>query len=296
MALVNGGLVAQHRPERPGVTFRLGRVINAVLGTYHVALEEDLLTLQMHLANLDPDMRVFAIEGAAMGLHVRDVTSPEDASLVDAFLAQLDGAFGTLPYVGIGLALVVLEDDHEAVVRRPWGLHRWFLFDGIGFMSTRLQRDLYEHGAEPLPRLAADELQVADRGAGRALWFNNLGDPGAVASAIRRFDPARRPWLWHGVGVASTMAGGVEVDDLETMRELAGEHSGHLALGCAFACWNREGVGAVTPYTQRAAAVYLGERSTAAAASIVGECRGRARGDALGSFLRWRDDVLAALA
>jgi hypothetical protein len=95
-----------------GTLYRIARIEHAVIQTYNVALTADLFSLQIHIANFDPDLRFFAIEGATMGLVTREVHDPETRGWVDDFVARIRPDHVDAAYVGCGLGLAMLNRPH----------------------------------------------------------------------------------------------------------------------------------------------------------------------------------------
>lgn len=183
------------------------------------------------LAEVTPDLRGFAYEGAAMVAALVDLARPASRHLSE-LLGGPGHAYRHLVHVGVGWAMSV------ARVGRPiwWGcldpLLRWLAYDGAGFAATFFGLN------QSLARLASDhdrpERQVWASGVGRALWFTETGDLARITARIGSARPEFRPSLWAGVGLASVYAGSPEAVAGTWCPSLRGANAAALRQGMAF--------------------------------------------------------------
>ncbi|TDB98886.1 DUF1702 family protein [Actinomadura sp. 7K534] len=233
-------------------------------GYGHAAEEDDIPALERCLAALPRDFQGFAYEGAAMGLAVRDGLPFSRGGRVDRLLAGEGGRHVYMVYVGIGWAMARLPRFRWPESERTDPLLRWLALDGYGFHQAYFHTRKYVHEqyretAFPWPAEHRGYAPRAiDQGVGRAMWFVAGTDVREAVDLIERFAPERHPDLYAGLGLAATYAGGADEEELQLLRERAGEHRPQLAQGSAFAAEARLRAGLATPNTATATRVLCG--------------------------------------
>jgi hypothetical protein len=258
--------------------------------------EED----ERRLATVEPELRGFAYEGAAMAYTILDVL-PGGGRDRTRRLLDGPGRPHLVPvHLGIGAALARLphrlwrrilpdlaDPDHCPL--------SWLAVDGYGFelAYAHLRRCLVEQrvpAAYPWPGAQAYVPRVVDQGIGRALWFVHAGVAEQAGAAVLRFRPDRQPDLWRGIGFAATYAGGTRPAGLAL---LAGPHRAELGTGAVLAAKARTDAGVVPAHTEQAARALAG-LPVAAAAALADEAT--RMGDEPGpAYERWREHVRANL-
>ncbi len=248
-------------------TARLEAVPQAVVCGFEWAIEgAPLWEIERRLALVEPEQRGFAYEGATMGYTILDAMPGGGRDRTRALLEGPGRPHIFLTYIGIGFAMARLPrplwknilPELTGVAYHP--VMSWLAVDGYGFDRAYFDTDKWVgEQADPVPYPWAGRPEyfgrAFDQGVGRALWFINGGNPGAVADAVGRFDEARRADLWSGVGLAATFAGGCDQAGLTRLRQAAGEHYDQLALGVVFAVKARTYAGYVPAHTHLAAGV-----------------------------------------
>ncbi|WP_158851251.1 DUF1702 family protein [Saccharothrix deserti] len=262
----------------------------------------DQWEVERRLGLVEPELRGFAYEGAAMAYTIRDAmgrgTRTRD-------LLNGPGADHLLPaYIGIGFAMnhlprglwrkVVPDLSHSPY--HP--TMTWLAVDGYGFdlayFHTRKWVDEQRVPA-PYPWQGRPDYfpRAVDQGIGRALWFIHGAQVAEVVAAVRRFDPARQGDLWSGVGLAATFAGGGTAAELATLPGAADAHHAELALGSVFAMKARINAGFVPEHSASALEALTG--MTHDAASDLAD-RTAVRSDDDGpvpDYERWRQRIRA---
>lgn len=260
--------VAFERNGFPGApsaaTSALQTVPQSVVCGFEWAIEGSSLSdLASRLDLLDPTLRGFGYEGAAMAYTIRDVVRRRGTRTRDL----LDGPGAPhlfLAYIGVGFAMARLP-------RRMWRTvvpqltvspyhptMSWLAVDGYGFDKAYFDAERWVNRQEswvPYPWQGHPGYfaRTADQGVGRALWFIHGADTRAVIDAVESFAPSRRADLWSGVGLAATFAGGADEDGLLHLRSAAGLHRPDLALGACFASKARVWAGHVPAHSAIAA-------------------------------------------
>jgi enediyne biosynthesis protein E3 len=191
--------------------------------------------------------RGFAYEGAAMHAALRDLATVGTANALTRLLSGPGNDYTHLIHVGHGWALVPLHASLP--VRLPGTpLLRWLALDGAGFAES------YFGGRDAMRRRCmrqkTEEWQARLAGCGRALWFVESADPGAVSAAIKDSPLAAQPHLWSGVGLAATYAGCAESSDLDALATAAGSHWPYFGQGVLFAVAARQRARIVPPHTR----------------------------------------------
>lgn len=229
----------------------------------------DLWDVVRRLELVEPEQRGFAYEGAAMAFAVRDAMAGGSGRRTSELLLGPGAPHVLLTYIGIGFAMARLprplwRNIVPDLTGSPYyPTMTWLAVDGYGFDLAYFHTDRYvdeQRVPAPYPWEGSPEYfpRAVDQGIGRALWFINGADPAAVAEAVNRFDEARRPDLWSGVGLAATFAGGCPAAGLAALREAAGEHRPQLGLGVVFAIRAREFAGHTPEHSALAAEVLAG--------------------------------------
>jgi hypothetical protein len=214
-----------------------------------------------------PDwLRGFAYEGAGMGLAVLDGLPFGRSDNISRFLQTPRGdAYRYLVYVGIGWAMARLPKFRWPKPKNLDPVLVPLVLDGYGFHQAYFKTARYVDGQyqdQKFPWPGGEHGSYAnsaiDQGIGRALWFIGGTDPNLVADKLDAFPESRRGDLYSGVGLAATYAGGVEVEELQTVWRRAGQHRGYLAQGSAFAADARVRAGIVPQHSVLATRVFCG--------------------------------------
>ncbi|GAA3011087.1 DUF1702 family protein [Actinokineospora diospyrosa] len=272
------------RVDRPGPRERLERHARSFLTGYNLAAAH-WPHVRAAVDTLPAEERGFAHEGAAMWAGQRDVLTRGRS--VAALLAESGADYPHLIHVGAGWALAVSRLPLP-VRLTDTPLLRWLAYDGAGFAEVffggrrALRRRAERAGTDPvrLIRLA---------GSGRALWFMTAGDPDDIREVIAEAPATARAALWSGVGLAATYAGGVPAAELDTLREHAGGHLGHLRQGVVFGATARVRSGIVPAHSTLACERLVG--TTPAEASGWAERAAEDLGERtdISAYLDWRD-------
>jgi hypothetical protein len=243
----------------------LERSVFAAIEGYHATLDDSrLAVLVPRLNTIEPELRGYAYEGAAMGLTGLDCVLPWKNRL-EAFLDGAGSAHIYMVHIGVGEALARLRRHPERVLARLDPVLRWLVIDGYGFHEGFFAPQRYIAGQAIPAHLSAYARRIFDQGLGRAIWFLCGANVSDVASAITSFPRVRHPDLWSGVGVACAYAGGVEQDAIEALRVAAGSFAPRLAMGAAVVAKGRQRAGNPAPHSDLASAVLCGVSSDAAA-------------------------------
>lgn len=272
---------------------RLEQIGRSFLRGYHHALEAGpTVELSARLEDVPAESRGFAYEGAAMALALLDALFPWRARWRELAAGSGD-PHSYMVHVGAGWAAARLGRNLTRAVRRseaPWS---WLIAEGAGFHHTYFNPTVAAVRGERPRRLAGYATRAFDQGVGRCLWFVCGADVQRIAARVHAFTPPRQGDLWSGVGLAAAYAGGVERDDLRTLRGLSAAFQACVAQGAAFAAKARQRAGNPAPHTQLACEILCGV-SAADAARLTDDCLQAARAmplDGEGTppvFERWR--------
>ncbi|HEX4721536.1 MAG TPA: DUF1702 family protein [Pseudonocardiaceae bacterium] len=254
-------------------TERLEAIPQSVVVGFEWAIDsKDQWDLERRLDMVEPELRGFAYEGAAMANTVRDIM-PGRSDRTRELLRGPGQPHLLLAYIGIGFAMnhlprVTWKKVIPDLSGSPfYPTMTWLAVDGYGFdlayFHTKKWIDQQRRPA-PYPWQGAPDyfLRAVDQGIGRALWFINGANPEQVAAAVARFPADRHVDLWSGVGLASTFAGGCDADGLTVLRNAAGDHHADLAVGATWAITGRIAAGFTPEHSELAVDVFAGLSTT----------------------------------
>jgi hypothetical protein len=254
--------------EPTEATRRLEAIPQSVVCGFEWGIEtRGLGELESRLGLVEPELRGFAYEGAAMALTVRDAMG--GGTRTRDLLRGPGAPHLLLAYIGIGFAMArlprplwkkVLPGLEDSLFHPTMS---WLVVDGYGFDLAYFAKARWVDRQE-VPKPYAWQgfpgyfPRAVDQGVGRALWFMHGGRPGAVADAVERFPAGRRADLWSGVGLAATFAGGCDEAGLSGLLLRAGVHGPSVAVGSVFAVSARALAGYHPPHTEGAALALTG--------------------------------------
>lgn len=268
VAVIGSHLLRRSRARVTGATpvpRHLRRIVDAFHTGYLAACRvKSVEAIPAGVSDVDPDMRGFAHEGAAMAVSLVDGLSPGGGERFTRLVSLAD-AFVYLLYVGRGWALARRADVEGTRFHELDPLLRWLALDGVGF------HDGFTRGTRPAARrprrLSEYGARAFDQGLGRSLWFSTMARPAAIASEIRAAATTRHGDLWSGVGLACAYAGGVDAAAIEEIAARAHPFHAHLAQGVAFAsAAHHRASGRCPAYTAMASRLICGMEPQEAAA------------------------------
>jgi enediyne biosynthesis protein E3 len=246
--------------EAPGAAYDPARRerLERVGGTFITGCNAQLAGgLDGALAELAPELRGFAVEGAAMAAALLDHMTPWNRGRLARLLEERP-EHRYMIHVGAGWAAARLRRPLRRAVARRHPVLGWLVADGWGFHQTYFAPRRWATGRAALPASAGYTARAVDQGIGRALWFVAGADPERAAERVAAFSVERRPDLWSGLGLAATYAGGAPRAELLRLVALAGEWRSHLAQGAAFAATARVVAGNLTAEADEAARALAG--------------------------------------
>jgi hypothetical protein len=256
------------RGDSAAVRERLEEVGRCFVAGYNAALEDDRpLPLAARLeAEIGPELRGFAYEGAGMALALLDTLLPGRRDRLARFLAGPGDAHIYIVHVGAGWILARLPLSPERLLARLADPDmRWLALDGYGFHEGFFRWPGAVERQKVPRKLRGYARRVFDQGLGRSLWFVDGADVRLIPRTIGAFPEARQPDLWSGLGLACGYAGGRGRAELEDLRRAAGSFGPQLAQGVAFAAKARERAGNPAAQTELACEVICGASATAVA-------------------------------
>jgi hypothetical protein len=278
----------RRRLEEVGTTFAAG--FNTALAAWDAA---ELDTL---LETVPRQLRGFAYEGAAMAFLLLDLLLPWGGGRWRRLLAGPGRPHAYMVTVGAGWAVARLGRPLPAAVVEADPLLSWLAYDGCGFHDGYFRTRSSVRQRQRPGRLTGYALRAFDQGLGRSLWFVECGDVERLAATVGAFEPARRPDLWSGVGLAAAYAGAPDRRELALLVEAAGGAWPAFAQGVAFAAKARERAGTQAEHTERASVTVCG-RCADAAAAVTDAALERLPGDLdVPAYEVWRQRVQASLA
>jgi enediyne biosynthesis protein E3 len=273
----------------PEVRRRLEGIGSTFLQGYHAALEETRVdTLDRRLSTVEPELRGFAFEGAAMGLALLDFLTPWSGHRLRTFLEGPGATHSYMMHVGAGWLPARLGLSADRVMKPLDPLLRWLVVDGYGFHNGYFRQHGSVSRQAAAVALAGYARRAYDQGLGRSLWFVEGAEVDRISATIAAFSPSRRGDLWSGVGLACAYAGGTDRAAIEAVLVDSGGYRGHVAQGAAFAAKARQKAGNPAPHTEDACRV-LCAMSADEAAALTDDClEGLADDGDLPAYEVWR--------
>jgi hypothetical protein len=251
--------IRQFHADDPAVRARLEQIGEVFISGFNRALcDESSLVMRNHLEAVDPDLRGFAAEGAAMGCAIADAVM-FGGDRLRAWVNCTAGEFTYLTHVGAGWALARVPWRRRAILRCLDPVHYWLVFDGLGFHDAYFSSRRVASGWRRLRTGYA--ARTYDQGVGRAIWFTAGGSVERAIELISRLDSSRHADLWAGLGLALAYAGGGRPADLRLAVQTAADTRSWLAQGAAFAAEARARADHVPDYTREAVSILSGADS-----------------------------------
>jgi len=249
---------------------RMEAIARGFSGGFRAALEEPrpvpLAARLARLPGVEAELQVFAYEGAGLGLALLDAATPWRRHRLRDFIAGAGAPQTYMLHTGAGWLLGRLPVSQRWFLSGLDPVLRWIAFDGLGFHEAFFHRDRIVERARPPRRISGFALRPFDSGVGRRLWLVPGPDVSHIAPLVAAFPAGRQGDLWTGVGEACGMAGGRDEAAIEEIRQAAGLHAPHLALGASLAAEVRARAGTPSPITDLACRLLCGMTATAAAA------------------------------
>jgi hypothetical protein len=256
----------------------------------HAALEEPSpIPLAARLARVEPELQVFAYEGAGLGLALVDATTPWRRHRLRDFIAGAGSLQTYMLHVGAGWIMGRLAVSRRRFLSGLDPVLRWFTFDGLGFHDAFFHGRRIVERAQPPRGIAGCALRSFDAGVGRRLWLVPEPDVAAIGCRVAAFPISRHGDLWTGVGEACGMAGGRDAAAIEEVLQAAGPHGPRLALGASFAAEARVRAGVPSPHTELACRLLCRMDAAAAAAVVRGTQADLPPDGEVPAFETWRE-------
>ena len=281
--------------DDPSKKFCLELVGRTFIAGYNEALAADCADdVSRYVQGVTPDLRGFAVEGAAMGCAIADILPFRQRSFAE-HLQTCERDFSYLTHVGAGWALARVPWRRAKILALLDPVHCWLAYDGLGFHDTffhhrRILAGWRRHATGYAAR-------VYDQGVGRALWFVAGGSVVLATELVWRLPEARQADLWSGLGLAMAYAGPADEADLCLARRNSRDRRIHFVQGVAFACEARARARHIPGHSDMAARVLTGIDATGLSA-LVREARGSLpSGEAdVPAYEAWRRKVAHAIS
>lgn len=223
---------------------RLEQVAKTVVHGYNMAVEtglnDDLLVGRTMIEN---ELVGFYNEGIGMGLYTCDLFSFSKKDEFWNFVKGPGKHHEYMSYIGAGIACgVFFNRPFKKFVEKASPTSGLLILNGFGFYYAYFKPDkIFKQNYIPASvRKDPFFIECYDNGIGRALWFYNGANPEKIAQKVAGFPKHRQPWVWAGVGLAATYAGGVPPEKIRRLKELAGEFYLSLGEGSLLAAHTRD--------------------------------------------------------
>ena len=280
-----------------GARTRIQTIGRTFLDGYHAALADDEpASLSARLDAIEPELRGFAFEGAAMGLALLDYFTPWNRCRWSNFLEGAGKAHPYMVYVGAGWAMARLPKHYGKTFTRRSPLLGWLAIDGYGFHEGYFHWSRYASGQTSANGCSGYSGRVFNQGLGRSLWFVKGADIELIGKAIASFPQASRADLWSGVGLACAYAGVLCRERLEELRQIGSDYLPQIAQGIAFAVKTRLVAGNMAPHTELACRVLCGVSPEVAATITVEALNGLPTHSPEAAYEGWRQRIQSRFA
>lgn len=238
------------------------------------------------------------LEGLAMGAALLDAWTPWRSNHWHAVRAAGGDRYVYQAHVGLGMAIARANQHPGQWLAELDPLMRWLVVDGYGFHQGIFVPARYIHNKElPYESLAAGHMRrVFDQGLGRSLWFALEASVADIIETIAGFPPSRQRDLWAGVGVAATLAGGAQSEQLTALLLASDRHRTHLAQGAAFAAHIQQRTGACTAQADRVCKLFCRMATADAAEAVESALRRVSHGGPKRLHETWQSNVRKSLA
>ncbi|HQU85105.1 MAG TPA: DUF1702 family protein [Pyrinomonadaceae bacterium] len=250
------------RATKPAVVNHLEKIGASFLDGYHSALcAVDFADLENNLEKIEANYRGFSYEGAAMSLALLDRLSLLKKTRIEDFLNGEAEKHIYMVYVGIGWALARLPWTRRRIVQSISNLDsllKWLAIDGFGFHEGYFNPRRYFHSEISLNSLPEYAKRAFTQGLGRSLWFVEGASVEHISEMILKMPKEMRADLWSGIGLACGYAGGVEIVELEKLKERSQEYLPFAAQGVAFAAKTRLRAENAAIHTENACRIICG--------------------------------------
>jgi hypothetical protein len=249
-------------PASPQAQPVLDAAVRSFATGYNAALTQE--PDELAFTRLDPGLRGFAFEGAAMSTALLDLLTGTRGRRLHALHNGAGQHYPHLIHVGVGWAYARMRLRPWTGIRSGHRLLRWLAWDGWGFHQAFFRPvPVFSGRVERAAR--GPVLPIRDQGVGRALWFYAGAEPDRIAGTIAGFPPDRRADLWAGIGLAAGYTGAQSADVLDRLLETSTNYHEHLAQGSAFAAKAHHLSGGVTPQVAAAVRALTGAEPETAA-------------------------------
>jgi hypothetical protein len=148
-------------------------------------------------------------------------------------------------YTGLGWALAKNGQPYN-LFPAPHALAEAKILDGYGYYYGLFRGRLVIRSQQIPALIPEGVLPYFDAGLGRALWYQSKGDLSKLTELLSLFPESRRAALWSGIGLASCFVGGLTIDEIHNLLNLAGNHQSSFQIGVRAAIESREKSGIQT--------------------------------------------------
>ena len=208
-------------------------------------LEESYQELVTRLDSFDQEFISLAYEAASFKIAGHYIKS-EPNKWVD-FLDNYSQIHSVQVHIGLGWAIGKVRLPFNEVLDFVKRDNLRYVADGLGFFYGTLRRRKVIEEQARISNLEGYELYF-DEGLGRSLWYSSGGDLMAVKDIIDKFDEVRQRFLWRGIGIAFTYAGGFDSDTTKVLKQVCGKHVNDVCNGVASVIRSRSKAGTVNDY------------------------------------------------
>lgn len=204
------------------------------------------------LEEISPLYKGFAYEGAGMALILLDHFSLFKKQRFHSLLLKDGRKHKYMLHVGAGWAYAKFPIFFKREFSNHDELLKWLIVDGIGFYHGYFKWEKYVN-QKKIPRIMKQSgymKRAYFQGLGRSLWFVKGSDILAIANTINSFPLENRSDLWSGVGLGSAYAGEINIESINFLKKLTGDHFPSFAQGVAFGVTARYEADIPSAYTE----------------------------------------------
>ncbi len=199
---------------------------------------ENINELITQLETTEKEFLSLAYEGAAFELASKDLSKGDTIPTWSAFL-NVSQKHAAQIHIGLGWAIAKEKRNSLPFLNELDTKMLFRIWDGCGYFDGIFRQRQTIKGQNRLEYIQEKDYLAYDIGIGRSLWYICKGDETKILEWVQLFPENRHSYLWIGIGIACSYAGGFEEKTLKSMMTYAGQYKTQLGIGAAMTANSR---------------------------------------------------------